>query len=218
MTARCCVGFQWARSGPTHRRRVERFGAAPVSRPDVRTATDELPCHRGVVAERRRVERRVAFVDLGQALGHEELLVASQACRHQRRRCVEKRQSGLLIARRDRYDQLGQVAHARKVVSSAGATPPLKSARSIALVDTTVFRNVQVFDGSGTVPFTGSVTVVTTLFGFSPNEALVAATRHGGELLDLPVGQIRPGYLADLLLVDGVTPPPTSRSCKTGHG
>ena len=43
----------------------------------------------------------------------------------------------------------------------------------------------------------------TTLFGFSPNEALVAATRHGGELMDLPVGQIRPGYLADLLLVDG---------------
>ena len=42
-----------------------------------------------------------------------------------------------------------------------------------------------------------------TLLGFTPVEALVAATRHGGELMDLPVGQIRPGYLADLLLVDG---------------
>ena len=42
-----------------------------------------------------------------------------------------------------------------------------------------------------------------TLFGFTPVEALVAATRHGGELMDLPIGQIRPGYLADLLLVDG---------------
>ena len=42
-----------------------------------------------------------------------------------------------------------------------------------------------------------------TLFGFTPSEALVAATRHGGELVDFPVGQIRPGYLADLLLVDG---------------
>ena len=42
-----------------------------------------------------------------------------------------------------------------------------------------------------------------TLLGFTPVEALVAATRHGGELMDLPIGQIRPGYLADLLLVDG---------------
>ncbi len=36
------------------------------------------------------------------------------------------------------------------------------------------------------------------LFGFSPTDALIAATRLGGEL-----GQIRPGFLADLLLVDG---------------
>jgi imidazolonepropionase-like amidohydrolase len=41
------------------------------------------------------------------------------------------------------------------------------------------------------------------LLGFSPVEALVAATCHGGELMGLDVGQIRPGMLADLLLVDG---------------
>lgn len=41
------------------------------------------------------------------------------------------------------------------------------------------------------------------LLGFSPTETLVAATRHGGELMGLPVGMIRPGYLADLLLVEG---------------
>ena len=41
------------------------------------------------------------------------------------------------------------------------------------------------------------------LLGFSRNEVLVAVTRHGGELMDLDVGQIRTGYLADLLLVDG---------------
>ncbi len=41
------------------------------------------------------------------------------------------------------------------------------------------------------------------LFGFSPIEALVAATRQGGELMDLPVGEIRPGRLADILLVEG---------------
>jgi len=41
------------------------------------------------------------------------------------------------------------------------------------------------------------------LLGFSPVEALVAATRHGGEVMDLPVGQIRSGMLADILLVEG---------------
>jgi imidazolonepropionase-like amidohydrolase len=41
------------------------------------------------------------------------------------------------------------------------------------------------------------------LFGFRPAEVLRAATLHGGELMDMKVGQIRSGYLADLLLVDG---------------
>ncbi len=41
------------------------------------------------------------------------------------------------------------------------------------------------------------------LFGFSPTEALVAATKQGGELVDWDVGQIRNGYLADILLIDG---------------
>ena len=41
------------------------------------------------------------------------------------------------------------------------------------------------------------------LLGFSPIEALVAATRQGGELMALDVGQVRAGMLADLLLIDG---------------
>nr|WP_237438272.1 amidohydrolase family protein [Alteraurantiacibacter buctensis] len=41
------------------------------------------------------------------------------------------------------------------------------------------------------------------LFGYSPIEALVAATRHGGELMGMDVGEIRAGKLADLLLVEG---------------
>lgn len=41
-------------------------------------------------------------------------------------------------------------------------------------------------------------------FGFSPNEALQAATRVGGELMDNRTGLVREGWLADLLLVDGV--------------
>ncbi|WP_225206701.1 amidohydrolase family protein [Novosphingobium huizhouense] len=40
-------------------------------------------------------------------------------------------------------------------------------------------------------------------FGYTPTEALVAATRLGGELMGLPVGEVKEGYLADLLLVDG---------------
>ena len=41
------------------------------------------------------------------------------------------------------------------------------------------------------------------LFGFSPTDALLAATRDGGALMDMPVGQLKTGWLADLLLVKG---------------
>jgi len=41
------------------------------------------------------------------------------------------------------------------------------------------------------------------LLGFSPIEVLVAATRHGGELMALDVGEVKAGKLADLLLIDG---------------
>ena len=41
------------------------------------------------------------------------------------------------------------------------------------------------------------------LFGYSPIESLVAATKLGGELMGLEVGVVKKGWLADLLLVDG---------------
>ena len=43
------------------------------------------------------------------------------------------------------------------------------------------------------------------LMGFTPMEAIVAATRLGGEIMGRgdELGQLRPGYLADLLVVDG---------------
>lgn len=41
------------------------------------------------------------------------------------------------------------------------------------------------------------------LFGYSASEALQCATRIGGELMGLPVGELKAGYLADLLVVDG---------------
>ena len=40
-------------------------------------------------------------------------------------------------------------------------------------------------------------------FGFTPTEALRSATMFGGELMGLETGQVKEGYLADLLLVDG---------------
>lgn len=42
-----------------------------------------------------------------------------------------------------------------------------------------------------------------TYYGYSPAEALSAATKLGGELMGLEVGLVREGYLADLLLIDG---------------
>ncbi len=43
------------------------------------------------------------------------------------------------------------------------------------------------------------------LFGYSPAEALVCATKYGGEIMGMgdELGLVREGYLADLLLVDG---------------
>ena len=41
--------------------------------------------------------------------------------------------------------------------------------------------------------------------GFTPTEALVAATKLGGEIMGMEseLGQIKPGFLADMLLVSG---------------
>jgi imidazolonepropionase-like amidohydrolase len=45
--------------------------------------------------------------------------------------------------------------------------------------------------------------IFVTMLGFTPIEALVAATRHGGALMAMDVGEVRAGMLADLLLIDG---------------
>jgi imidazolonepropionase-like amidohydrolase len=39
--------------------------------------------------------------------------------------------------------------------------------------------------------------------GYSPIEALVAATQYGGQLMDLEVGLLKEGYLADVIVVKG---------------
>ena len=41
------------------------------------------------------------------------------------------------------------------------------------------------------------------ILGYTPTEALVAATKLGGELMDMDLGTVAAGKLADLLLIDG---------------
>jgi imidazolonepropionase-like amidohydrolase len=43
------------------------------------------------------------------------------------------------------------------------------------------------------------------LFGFTPMEVIAAATRHGADLMQMghEAGQIRPGFFADLVILDG---------------
>src|SRR5215831_14346156 len=43
------------------------------------------------------------------------------------------------------------------------------------------------------------------MVGMSPMETLLRATKHGGEIMGRPneLGQLKPGYLADIILVDG---------------
>ena len=43
------------------------------------------------------------------------------------------------------------------------------------------------------------------LLGFSPMEAILAATKYGGQIMGMgdELGQIKEGFLADMILVDG---------------
>ncbi|MFO1248767.1 MAG: amidohydrolase family protein [Alphaproteobacteria bacterium] len=43
------------------------------------------------------------------------------------------------------------------------------------------------------------------LFGFTPMEVIIAATRHGADLMGMTgqTGQVKPGFLADLVVLDG---------------
>ena len=49
------------------------------------------------------------------------------------------------------------------------------------------------------------LTYFVDLLGFTPMEAIVGATRWGGQIMGMgdDLGMVRPGYLADLLLIDG---------------
>ena len=55
--------------------------------------------------------------------------------------------------------------------------------------------------------------------GFTPMEAMLTMTKHGGAAMDLPdeLGQIQAGFLADLLLVDGRILCSIRRCCSTAN-
>ena len=69
---------------------VQRGGAAPVARPDVRTGADQGPGHPGFVGRRGDVQRRVADVDVVPDLGEPEVTCVGadvdQLRRHQAQR------------------------------------------------------------------------------------------------------------------------------------
>ena len=59
--------------------------------------------------------------------------------------------------------------------------------------------------GEETISYARDLLLFVDVLGFTPAETLVAATRLGGEIMGMAdeLGQIKAGYLADLLLVDG---------------
>ena len=73
--------------------------------------------------------------------------------------------------------------------------------------------------GIRTAPTRATCSYFVELLGFTPMEAIVGATEWGGEIMGMgdELGQVREGYLADLLLVDG-DPLPTCGSCRIARG
>jgi imidazolonepropionase-like amidohydrolase len=106
----------------------------------------------------------------------------------------------------------------RESLTAAGADPKLRELveRSLAAAVRTYEqmrkRGIRVviggdygFDMTPQVTNARDIEHFVKLFGFSPNEALACTTRVGAALMDMgnELGQVREGYLADLLLVDG---------------
>jgi predicted amidohydrolase YtcJ len=90
-----------------------------------------------------------------------------------------------------------------------------------------LFTNVRIIDGTGAQPYAGEVLInadriarvgrtphcqnardleyFVEYLGMTPMEALLSTTRLGGEIMMMggELGQLKDGFLADLLLVDG---------------
>lgn len=96
------------RAGGADRRSMQRLSTPPVLGPDSCAPVDQVACDLGVVAERRSMERGVAFVDLGGTLGEKELIASRYPGRRQERRRVEQLERDVVKVR-DRYEQPREV-------------------------------------------------------------------------------------------------------------
>jgi imidazolonepropionase-like amidohydrolase len=130
----------------------------------------------------------------------------------------------LLEAGRDRFFVVPAIGITRQLCQGAGTpwglSPDVVRARglerelevSVDTIGRMRKRGIRVLPGGdygfawnphGT--YARDLTHFVDLLGFSPIEALVAATRLGGEIMGRPgeLGQVKAGYCADLLLIQG---------------
>src|SRR5467141_5094647 len=107
---------------------------------------------------------------------------------------------------------LSQAAGQWGVTAEGSAGFERELAVTVAVLGKMRKRGIRVLPGGDYgFPFTPHGTyaralwIVVKILGFSPIDTLVAAMRLGGELMGMPgkLGVIKPGALADLLLVDG---------------
>ena len=114
---------------------------------------------------------------------------------------------GLLYSRIHEAESFGIT---RKVAEEMGAVSALE--RMQALYPKMRKRGIRVLPGGDYgFPYNPigrnarDLQLFVDLFGYTPIETLVAATKLGGELMGRGelIGQIKPGYLADLLVVNG---------------
>jgi imidazolonepropionase-like amidohydrolase len=126
-----------------------------------------------------------------------------------------------LEAARDRIFVAPAVGHTWSLYTFAEAhrIPPARARAAQAEVELSVDtyrrmrkRGIRVLPGGDygfpTSPhgtYARDLQLFVDILGFSPMETLVAATKHGGEIMGMPgeLGIVKAGALADLLLVDG---------------
>src|SRR5437868_14679687 len=107
---------------------------------------------------------------------------------------------------------LSQAAGQWGVTAEGSARFERELAVSVEVLGKMRTRGIRVLPGGDYgFPFTPHGTyardlwIFVKILGFSAMDTIVAATRHGGELMGMPgeLGVIKPGALADLLVVDG---------------
>jgi hypothetical protein len=89
---------------------MEWLGTSPIPGPDIGASAEQFSCHLSVVTEGSRVQGRVPFVDLDQAIGKEELVNTRQGGGRQGRVSVEETSRRMVVERADQDEQARQIA------------------------------------------------------------------------------------------------------------